>query len=132
MSYTPPGVSTQTLAPGTHQVWLTDLKQITQADRLQKFNAQAVFVATYKSVESAIEIDQIIKFNGSRADFYAGQTIDRLHLAAGLPEPQPGEPLDLDNLKALLDGIELQLVVNDKGYANEIYVPLGATSEDTI
>ena len=132
MSYTPPGVSTQTLGPGVHQVFLKDLTQITQADRLAKFNAQAVFVATYKSVESAIEIDQIIKFNGGRADFYAGQTIDRLHLAAGLEAPTPGDDLDLENLKNLLDGIELTLVVNDKGYANEIYVPLGATSEDTI
>jgi len=125
MSYVPPGVSTQTLGPGTHTVFLTDLKEITQPDRLAKFNAQAVFVATYKSVESAIEIDQVIKFNGSRADFYAGQTIDRLHLAAGLPEPAAGERLDLENLKNLLDGLELELVVNDKGYANEVIVPMG-------
>lgn len=131
MAYCPPNVSTQTLGPGTHQVYLTDLKEITQPDRLQKFNAQAVFVATYKSVESAVEIDQVIKFNGSRADFYAGQTIDRLHLAAGLPEPAPGEPLDLENLKGLLDGIEITLVVNDKGYANEIYVP-ETLGEDVI
>jgi len=123
MSYVPPGVSTVTLGPGQHQVFLIDLKQITQPDRLAKFSAQAVFVATYKSVETAVEIDQIIKFNGSRADFYAGQTIERLHLAAGLPEPAAGEALDLENLKNLLDGIELTLTVNDKGYANEIQVP---------
>lgn len=131
MSYVPPGVSTQTLGPGQHQVVLIDLKEITQPDKLAKFNAQAVFVATYKSVESAVEIEQIIKFNGSRADFYAGQTIDRLHLAAGLAEPAVGESLDLDNLKTLLDGVELLLEVNDKGYANGIQVS-DASGEDVI
>lgn len=123
MAYVPPGVSHQSLGAGTHPVFLMDLKQITQPDRLQKFNAQAVFVASYKSAESAVEIDQIIKFNGSKADFYAGQTIDRLHLAAGLPEPVPGEALDLQDLKKRLDGVELLLEVNEKGYANAIHLP---------
>ncbi|WP_257306268.1 hypothetical protein [Geothrix campi] len=124
MSWTPPNVTTQTLAPGQHAVFLTDLKEITDPQKLQKFAAQAVFVASYKSVESAIEIDQIIKFNGSKADYYAGLNIDRLHLAAGLEAPAAGEALDLQNLKELLDGIEIQLVVNDRGYANEIVLPM--------
>lgn len=124
MSWTPPNVTTQTLGPGQHAVFLTDLKEITDPGKLAKFAAQAVFVASYKSVESAIEIDQIIKFNGSKADYYAGLSIDRLHLAAGLEAPAAGEALDLQNLKELLDGIEIQLVVNDRGYANEIVLPM--------
>ena len=122
MSYLPPGVSTQTLGPGTHPVFLTGLKELPR-DKVGKFNAQVVYIASYKSVESAIEIDQVIKFNGSKADFYAGQTIDRLLLAAGLEEPAAGERLDLDNLAQLLDGIELLLEVNDRGYANAILIP---------
>lgn len=125
MSYVPPGVSAQSMGPGSHTVVLTNLTQITDPAKLVKFNAQAVFVATYKSLESATEMDQIIKFNGSKADFYAGQTIDRLHMAAGLPEPAPGEPLDLANLQIKLDGVELTLEVNDKGYANGITVNVG-------
>ena len=132
MSYVPPGVTTQTLGPGTHQVFLVGLEQITQPDRLAKFNAQAVFVAKFKSVETAVEIDLVMKFSGSKADYYAGLNIDRLHLAAGLDAPAAGEVLDLENLKNLLDGIELQISVNDKGYANEVIVPIGATAEDTI
>lgn len=131
MSYVPPGVSTQALGPGTHVVCLTEIKEITDPAKLAKFNAQAVFVATYKSLEGCIEIDQVIKFTGSRADFYSGQTIDRLHLAAGLPEPAAGEPLDLDLLNQRLDGITLALEVNDKGYANAIQVP-EPIGEDTI
>lgn len=99
------------------------MKEITDPEKLKKFSAQVVFVATYQSVENATEIDQIIKFNGSKADFYAGQTIDRLHLAAGLPEPTPGEPIDLSALQIALSGVELLLEVNDKGYANGITVP---------
>ena len=131
MSYVPPGVSNQTMGPGYHPVVLVDLKQITDPAKLQKFSAQAVFVATYKSLDTAVEMDQIIKFNGSKADFYAGQTIDRLHLAAGLPEPTPGEPLDLSTLQIRLDGVGLTLEVNDKGYANGISIPEMA-DEDVI
>lgn len=130
MSWTPAGVTPRTLEAGQHSVWLTDLKEITDPGKLAKFQAQAVFVATYKDTATAISIDQVIKFNGSKADFYAGQTIDRLYQAAGLPEPEAGETLDLENLKNLLDGVELLLEVNEKGYANAIIVPMGA--EETI
>lgn len=123
MSYVPPGVSTQSLGPGTHAVCLTNIKEITDPDKLAKFNAQVVFIATYKSIESCREIDHVIKFTGSKGDFYAGQIIDRLHLAAGLPEPAAGERLNLDLLNQHLDGVTLTLEVNDKGYANDIQVP---------
>lgn len=126
MAYCPPNVSTQSLGTGTHSVFLADLKEITDTAKLAKFAAQAVFVASYKSVENAVEIDHVIKFNGSKADHYAGLNIDRLHMVAGLPAPTPGEPLDLENLKALLEGIEFQITVNDKGYVNDVLVPEGA------
>ena len=95
MTYCPPNVSAQTLAPGVHEVYLMGMKPITDPGKLAKFQAQAVFIATYKSTDTAVEIDSVIKFNGSRADFYAGQTIDRLHMVAGLPEPAAGETLDI-------------------------------------
>ena len=123
MSYVPPGVSTQNMGPGTHPVFLTGIKEITDREKLLKFNAQVVYIATYKSVETAVEQDQVIKFNGSKADFYAGQTIDRLHLAAGLEEPAAGERLDLKNLAELLEGVELMVEVNDHGYINAVLVP---------
>jgi len=123
MPYVPPGVSAQTLAPGTHEVYLTGFKPIDDPAKLAKFQAQAVYIATYKSVESAIEIDQVIKFNGSRADFFAGQTIDRLHLVAGLPEPAAGEVLDIFALLIKIDGQPFFLEINDRGYANSISVP---------
>ena len=131
MSYCPPGVSSQTLGTGQHPVYLVAMKEITDPEKLKKFSAQAVFVATYQSVADATEIDQIIKFSGSKADFYAGQTIDRLHLAAGLPEPVPGEPIDLSALQIALSSVELILEVNEKGYANGIIVP-EPLGEDTI
>jgi len=130
MPYVPPGVSIQSLTPGIHEVVLTDLKQITDPAKLAKFNAQAVYVATWKSLENAVEIDQVIKFNGSKSDYYAGLTIDRMCLAAGLEEPTPGEPLNVDVLKAELDGVTVLLEVNDKGYANGIQVPMSATGTD--
>ena len=123
MSYVPPGVSTQTMGPGTHPVFLTGIKEITDREKLLKFNAQVVYIATYKSVETPVEQDQVIKFNGSKADFYAGQTIDRLHLAAGLDEPAAGERLDLKNLAELLEGVELMVEVNDHDYINAVLVP---------
>lgn len=123
MAYCPPNVQPNTLGSGQHAVYLVGMKEITDREKLKKFSAQAVFVATYQAVADATEIDQIIKFNGSKADFYAGQTIDRLHLAAGLPEPIPGEPFDLSALQVQLSGVELLLEVNEKGYANSIVVP---------
>jgi len=127
MAYCPPNVTIQTLEAGTHSVFLTDLEEITDPSKLAKFNnAQAVFIATYKSTQTAIEIKHVIKFNGSKADFYAGLNIDRLHIVAGLPAPNPGDTLDLENLKALLDGIEFQITVNDKGYVNDVLLPEGA------
>lgn len=123
MAYCPPNVKPNTLGAGQHPVYLVGMKEITDPEKLKKFSAQAVFVASYQAVEDATEIDQIIKFNGSKADFYAGQTIDRLHLAAGLPEPVAGEPFDLSALQIQLSGVELLLEVNEKGYANGIIVP---------
>ena len=67
MPYVPPGVTAQALTPGTHQVYLTGLKPIEDPAKLVKFAAQVVFIATYKSVETAVEIDSVIKFNGSKA-----------------------------------------------------------------
>ena len=123
MSYRPEGVSEVTLGPGTHLVFLTGIKRITDREKLAKFSAQAVFIATFKSVETAVDKDMIIKFSGAPADHYAGLNIDRLHLAAGLDAPAAGETLDLENLVNLLDGVELLLEVNDKGYANAVLVP---------
>lgn len=127
MSYVPPGVTKEALNTGTHSVTLVDLKEITDPGKLQKFSAQAVFVATFKSLANAIEIDHIIKFNGSKSDFYAGQNIDRLFLAAGLPTPTPGEPIDVPALTVALSGVELLLEVNDRGYAQTILVPMAST-----
>ena len=127
MSYCPPGVSAQSIPPGTHEVYLTGFKPITDPAKLVKFMAQVVYIATYKNVASAVEIDSVIKFNGSKADFYAGQTIDRLHLAAGLPEPPPGTEIDISAMLIALDGVPFLLEVNDKGYAQSIIVPQANT-----
>lgn len=132
MSYVPPGVSAQSnFGPGVHRVWFNGIKQITDPGKLAKFQAQALFIASFKSVETAAEIDLIIKFSGQKADYYAGLNIDRLHLAAGLPEPAAGESLDLDALTNALDGVELDLEVNDKGYANAVFAP-EVQGEDVI
>ncbi len=127
MTWTPPGVSIQSLAPGTHQVVLTKLQQVDDPAKLAKFGAQAVFIATWKSVENAIEIDHVIKFTGSKADYYAGLNIERMCAAAGLPDPTPGEPLNVDALAAELEAVSLLLEVNEKGYAQTILIPHAAT-----
>ena len=57
MSYRPEGVSEVTIGPGTHPVFMTGIKRITDRDKLAKFNAQAVFIASFKSVETAGGID---------------------------------------------------------------------------
>lgn len=132
MPYVPPGVSAQALAPGTHEVYLTGFKPIDDPAKLAKFAAQAVFIATYKSVETGVEMDQVIKFNGSKSDFYAGQTIDRLHMVAGLPEPAAGETLDISALLIAIDGRPFLLEVNAKGYAQEITVPAAAGGEEAF
>lgn len=132
MSYVPPGVSTQSnFGPGVHRVWFNGIKHITDPGKLAKFQAQALFIAEFKSCETAAEIDLIIKFNGQKSDYYAGLNIDRLHLAAGLPEPAAGESLDLAALAAALEGIELDLEINEKGYANAVFAP-EVQSEDVI
>jgi hypothetical protein len=123
MSYRPEGVSEVTIGPGTHPVFMTGIKRITDREKLAKFSAQAVFIATFKSVETAVEKDMVIKFSGASSDHYAGLNIDRLHLAAGLEAAVAGERLDLENLVNLLDGVELLLEVNDKGYANAVVIP---------
>jgi hypothetical protein len=130
MSYVPPGVKPQTLGQGQHPACLVEMKEL-DSSKLANFKAQAVFIAKYQTLEDATEVEQVIKFNGSRADFYAGQTIERLHLAAGLPEPIPGEPIDLSALQIQLNGVELLLEVNEKGYVNGIVVP-EVLSEDVI
>ena len=85
--------------------------------------AVSLTFCTCKSLATGGEIDLLIKFNCSKSDFYAGQNIDRLHLAAGLPEPAAGEALDITTLLTRLDGVPFLLEVNDKGYANSIIVP---------
>ena len=123
MTYCPPNVSAQTLAPGVHEVYLMGMKPITDPGKLAKFQAQAVFIATYKSTDTAVEIDSVIKFNGSRADFYAGQTIDRLFLAAGLEVPATGEELDLTTLLTSIDGQAFSIEINEKGYVQSVILP---------
>jgi len=130
MSYVPPGVKPQGLIQGQHPVYLVEMKELDHS-KLAAFKAQAVFIAKYQAVDDATEIEQVIKFSGTKADFYAGQTIERLHLAAGLPEPIPGEPIDLSALQIQLSGVELLLEVNDKGYAQGIIVP-EVLGEDVI
>ena len=123
MTYCPPGVAAQTLAPGTHEVYLMGMKPITDPAKLAKFQAQAVFIATYRDTTSAVEIDSVIKFNGSKSDFYAGQTIDRLFAAAGLEEPATGEVLDLTTLLTSIDGQAFKIEVNEKGYVQSVLLP---------
>jgi hypothetical protein len=134
MAYTPENYKAQDLDPGTHQVYLIGLEQITDSTKLAKFGpgTQAVFIATFKAIETAIEKGMVIKFNGTKADFYAGQNIDRLHLAAGLSEPEPGSSLDLAALLIALDGVMLLLEVNDRGYASTILVPESHTGTEGI
>lgn len=128
MSYVPPGLPASSFSPGTHQVVMVEFKPIDKPDTLAKLGAKVAFRATFKSLETANEIDLLIKFNGSKADYYAGLNIDRLHLAAGLPEPVPGEALNITELVTRLDGVTLLLEVNDKGYASTVLVPLSAAS----
>ena len=129
MSYVPPGVSIQAMPTGINSVYLSGFKPI-DPDKLAKFQAQVVFIATYKHAETAVELDQVIKFNGSKADFYAGQTIDRLFQAAGLPAPIDGEPLDMTALLTSIDGKAFQIEINDKGYVQNVLPPL-ADGEET-
>jgi hypothetical protein len=132
MPYYPPNVSAQTLPVGINQVYLTGLKPIDDPAKLAKFSAQVVYIATYKSVETAVEIDSVIKFSGTRADFFAGQTIDRLHQVAGLPEPVPGEPLDLTALIMGLEGVPFEIEINDKGYVQNVLAPAVIGSDEAF
>jgi hypothetical protein len=131
VSYVPPGLPASSFGSGTHQVVLAEFKPIDKPDTLAKLGAKIAFRATFKSIETAQEIDLLIKFNGSKADYYAGLNIDRLHLAAGLPEPVPGEALDITTLVTQLDGVPLLLEVNDKGYASTVLVPMQAASGES-
>lgn len=132
MAYVPPGVSNQSFAPGVHAAIVVDFKQILDPAKLAKFNAQVVYIATYRNPDTATEIDQVIKFNGTKADFYSGQTIDRLHMAAGMDEPAPEVALDVPFLAGALSGANVLVEVNDKGYVNGIQVPMSAASGDDL
>jgi hypothetical protein len=130
MSWRPAGVTTQTLGPGGHSVYITNIKQITEPDKLAKFSAQAVFIVTCKSIDNGIEKDLILKFDGSGRDHYAGLNIERLHQAAGFDALAEGDPLNLNALMDALKGVPMMLEVNDKGFPNAI-APM-EMNEETI
>ena len=130
MSWRPAGISAQTLAPGSHQVYVTNIKQITEPDKLAKFQAQAVFIVTCKSIDNGIEKDLILKFDGSNRDHYAGLNIERLHQAAGFDVLAEDDPINLQELQDALHGIPMMLEINDKGYPNAI-APM-ELSDETI
>lgn len=133
MSYLPPGIHSSSFEPGIHKVTLVEFGTITKADTLSRLGAKVAYKATFKSLDTAAEIDLLIKFNESKADFYAGQNIDRLFLAGGLPEPTPGEALDLTAMVMALNGKEVSIEVNDKGYANSVLLPQDApTGEEAF
>lgn len=130
MPYLPPGVPASTFAPGVHQVILAEFGTITKPDTLSKLGAKVAYKATFKSLETAAEIDLLIKFNGSKSDYYAGLNIDRLFAVAGLPEPVPGTALDISAMVLALNQKNILIEVNDRGYAQGIVIPESVTTTE--
>jgi len=84
---------------------LADFKALTR-DQSMKFNALAVFKATYRDTDSGNEVEDFIKFGTGRkgGDYYAGLRIERLHALLGLPVPAVGERLNPEALMAAAEG----------------------------
>jgi len=130
MPWTPPGVQTKSLAPGQHQVYVVDLKEITDPDALAKFLAQYVLIVMCHAIDDGTEADLIIKFSGSRFDLFAGLNVERLHQAAGIDVPDDQTPINPKALLAALRGVPMMLDINDKGFASTI-API-EMNEETI
>lgn len=130
MPYVPPGVPASTFSPGIHEVVLVEFKLITSAGTLGKLGARVAYKAVCKSLETAVEIDLLIKYNGSKGDYYSGLNIDLLHLVAGLEAPTSETPLDITALVTHLSGVPFLLEVNDRGYANSIILPEASTGTE--
>lgn len=104
MSFCPPGVTPAVpFGAGVHNACI--LVKFEQIRKVENFKASVVYIATYRDTESGAEVDDVIKFDGSKRDHYAGLRVERLHAIVGSELPPDGHHPDFKNLVALSDGI---------------------------
>jgi hypothetical protein len=104
MSFTPPGVvAAAPFGAGVHASCI--LVKIDQVKKPEAFKASVVYIATYRDTESGAEIDDIIKFDGSKRDYYAGLRVEHLHAIIGAELPPDGHHPDFKQLLDLSDGL---------------------------
>ena len=104
MSFCPPGVTPAAdFGVGVHNACI--LVKLERAKKPEAFKASVVYIATYRDTESAAEIDDIIKFDGSKRDHFSGLRVERLHAIIGAEIPPDGHHPDFKNLLDLSDGL---------------------------
>ena len=120
MSFTPPGVTPSVdFGVGVHACILTDFKQ---AKSPEKFSASVVYIATYRDTESGAEKDDIIKFDGSKRDYYAGLRVERLHAIFGAELPPDGHHPDFKNILDLAEGIFFTVEIDETSSNGKTYL----------
>jgi hypothetical protein len=93
---------------------------------------QDAYIATYRDTESAAEIEDWIRYDGSKKDYYAGLRVERLHAIFGADLVQ-GENIDIKALLELSEGILFAVEVEQNGqYSNVIDVRSNNVSDDVV
>ncbi|MEN6586810.1 MAG: hypothetical protein ABFE02_12290 [Sulfuricella sp.] len=131
MSFNPPGVSApQTLGPGVYPACI--LVSIEQAKPSSTGKYQIAYVAVYRDTESALEVTDWIKWDGSRRDFYAGLRIERLHAIIGADLPPEGHHPNFKELLELSTGVYFTVETEQNGEYVNIKDVRASGTEETI
>lgn len=104
MTFTPPGVNQSAgFGPGIHTACILDRFTMARPSKDGKY--QVAYVAAYRDTETRQEIEDWIKFDGSKKDYYSGLRVERLHAILGADLPPDGQHPDFKHLEELSDGV---------------------------
>lgn len=120
MTYVPPNYeSPAALQAGVHTCVLSSFKE---APPSRDGKYVAAFVAVYQDVQTGSEVSDFIAFGrpgNPKGDYWSGLRIERLFAIMGLPEPVPGQPLDITALLLAADGVQFEVeLVQNGSYLN--------------
>lgn len=111
MNWTPKGVTPSALfGVGIHeQCILADFKE---ARPSKDGKYQRAYIATYRDTMNVAEIEDWIRFDGTKKDYYSGLRIERLHAIVGA---DLGEDIDVKTLLDLSDGVMFTVEIEQNG-----------------
>jgi hypothetical protein len=121
MSFCPPGVTPAAdFGNGVHNACI--LVKFEQVNKPAAFNASVVYKAVYRDTESGAEVDDVIKFDGSKRDYYAGLRVERLHAIIGAELPPDDHHPDFKNLLDLSDGLFFTVEMSETQKDGKTYI----------